>query len=177
VEFGELLRRVPAVATVDELAQGLRIPLTIIGDTLRRVTEAFALSPTQARVLSQLSAGDSLSISVLAASQELAVSSMTESIVRLEAAGLVRKGPSPDDRREVKVSITADGRRRLEKALRARTDTLASSLIGLTEEERLTLVAALPALWRLADRDPDLWPRLRIRPPATRRRLPGSRAT
>lgn len=155
---------------MDELAQGLRIPITMLGDKLRRVTENFALSPTQARVLSQLSAGDSLSISVLAAAQELAVSSMTESVLKLEAAGLVHKGPSPDDRREVKVTITSEGRRQLDKALRARTDVLVESLGALTPEERLALAAALPALWRLADRDPDLWPRVREKPPVARRR-------
>jgi DNA-binding MarR family transcriptional regulator len=173
--FGELLRRAPETVSVDELAQGLRIPVTILGDTLRRVTENFALSPTQARVLSQLSAGDSLSISVLAASQELAVSSMTESVVKLEAAGLVVKGPSSDDRREVRVSITAEGRRRLDKALRARTDVLVESLAALSDEERRALAAALPALWRLADRDPDLWPRVRVKPPVARRRAAGPR--
>lgn len=176
VDFGELLARAPEDVSLDELAQGLRIPLTGIGDTLRRITDNFSLSPTQARVLSQLSAGDSLSVSVLAAAQDLAVSSMTESILRLEAAGLVHKGPSPDDRREVKVSITGEGRRRLQTMLRARTDVLVSSLEDLTEEERLTLVAALPALWRLAGRDPALWPRVPARPLFSRRRNPGAAA-
>jgi DNA-binding MarR family transcriptional regulator len=113
---------------------------------------------------------------VLAAAQELAVSSMTESVVKLEAAGLVRKGPSPDDRREVRVSITSEGRRRLDKALRARTDVLVEALGTLSGEERLALAAALPALWRLADRDPDLWPRVREKPPAPRRRPQAPRA-
>src|SRR5215212_3741183 len=94
VDFAELLSRAPEEVSPDELAQGLRIPLTGLGDTLRRITDNFSLSPTQARVLSQLSAGDSLSVSVLAAAQGLAVSSMTESILRLEAAGLAHKGPS-----------------------------------------------------------------------------------
>jgi DNA-binding MarR family transcriptional regulator len=174
--FGELLRRPPDSLTIAEAAQALRIPVTTLGDFLRRRPEGIPLTGTQGRALSQLSAGDSLTVSTLAQSQDLAVSSMTEVIVRLADSGFVRKAPSPDDRREVRVSITAAGRRHLANALQARTEVLIARLEQLTEAERTSLVAALPALWRLSELDPDIWPRIREKPTVTRRRTAPAKA-
>jgi DNA-binding MarR family transcriptional regulator len=173
IQFGDLLRRSPDAISPAELAAALRIPVTTLADMLRRRTRGFTVTPTQARVLSQLSAGDSLSVSVMAQSQELAISSMTEAINRLADAGLVRKEQSVDDRREVRVSITKEGLRQLTAALSARTEQLAAALDQLRPDDRERLAAALPALWRLADIDPDIWPRLRSRRSA---RTAGGRA-
>jgi DNA-binding MarR family transcriptional regulator len=165
VDYGAVLREPPETLSVVDTAQALRIPVTMLGDSLRRRTESASgteLSPSQARVLSQLSAGDSLTISTLAQSQNLAVSSMTEVVVRLGEGGLVRKEPSTEDRREVRVSITKRGRARLESALNARNEYLADRLHQLSDDDRAKVAAALPALWRMAGVDADIWPRLRV---------------
>jgi hypothetical protein len=39
-------------------------------------------------------------------------------------------------------------------------------LEALTEPDRLSIAAALPALWRLSELDPEIWPRIPERPPA-----------
>ena len=78
-------------------------------------------------MLSQLSVGDSLTISNLAQSQQLATSSMAEVVAKLAAAGLVTKTASSDDRREVRVSITKQGQRHLAAALQVRTELLMST--------------------------------------------------
>jgi DNA-binding MarR family transcriptional regulator len=161
IQFGDLLRRSPGTISSAELAAALRIPVTTLADMLRRRTRSFTVTPTQSRVLSQLSAGDSLSISALAQSQDLAISSMTEAVNRLTDRGLARKEQSVDDRREVRVSITKEGLRQLRAALKARTDQLTAALDQLPPDDRERLAAALPALWRLAEIDPDIWPRLR----------------
>jgi DNA-binding MarR family transcriptional regulator len=171
IRFGDLLRRSPDELTTRELAQALRISVTTVGDSIRLRAGRLPVTTSQARVLSQLSAGDSLSITTLARSQELAVSSMTESVTRLVEAGLVRKEQSPDDRRESKVTITKEGRRRLHRALEARTADLVGRLDLLDEDERRNLAAALPALWRLADLDPEIWPRVREKASPPRRRV------
>lgn len=165
--FGEVLRREPGLVTTDELAASLRVPVTILADVLRRRTHGFGLPPAQARVLSQLSAGDSLSLSQLAQSHQLANSSMTELVNRLVEAGLVNKEQAVGDRREMRVSITKQGLKRLAHTSHTRTAELIDLLDQVGEEDRLRLAAALPALWRLAGIDPDLWPRLRPRSRAT----------
>jgi DNA-binding MarR family transcriptional regulator len=165
LHFGRLLRQPPENLGVDEIAQALRIPVTTLGETLRRQSGKLTLSSSHARVLSQLSAGDSLTISNLSQSQQLAMSSMAEVVAKLAAAGLVTKTASSDDRREVRVSITKQGQRHLAAALEARTELLARRLTELSEQDRLSIAAALPALWRLSELDPEIWPRIADRPP------------
>ena len=112
--FGEVLRREPGLVTTDELAASLRVPVTILADVLRRRTHGFGLPPAQARVLSQLSAGDSLSLSQLAQSHQLANSSMTELVNRLEALQLITRQTAQDDRRKTLLALTARANKLLE---------------------------------------------------------------
>jgi DNA-binding MarR family transcriptional regulator len=170
LRFGEVLARPPAELTINETAQALRIPVTTLGQWLRAGTHGLPIAPAQARVLSQLSVGDALTVSALAQSQELAVSSMTEVVGRLADGGLVTKAPAADDRREVRVSITQKGRRRLAEALEERTAMLEERLETLTAQERERLAAALPALWKVADLNPDIWPRIPVKPRKQRRK-------
>lgn len=157
--MGRLLRRDPAALNVGELAQALRAPVSMLGDTLRR-QPAGSLTWSQARVLSQLSAGDAVTMSSLAQSHGLAISTMTELAARLEEAGFVERAVAADDRREIRVSITKAGQRKLNAVLEVRTETLARRLEELDADDRVKLAAALPALWRLAALDPEIWPRL-----------------
>ncbi|KAA9164448.1 MarR family transcriptional regulator [Amycolatopsis acidicola] len=160
IRFGRLLAKAPAELTLHETAQALRIPVTTIGDWLRAGTRTQALAPAQAKVLSQLSLGDSLTVSALAQAQDIATSSMTEVVARLVSAGLVTKTAAPEDRRVVRVSITRQGRQRLAQALEERTAMLEKRLADLSADEREKVAAALPALWKLAELSPDIWPRL-----------------
>jgi DNA-binding MarR family transcriptional regulator len=155
-----------------ELASFLRVPVTILGDVLRRAGKGRALPTSQAQVLSHLSAEESLSVSELAQAHELAVSSMTEVLQRLEAQGLITKTGTEQDRRQVRVAITAQGRHRLSETAAARDELLGMRLERLPEEELERLEAAVPALWRLARLDAEIWPRIPARP-----RRPRSRET
>lgn len=73
---------------------------------------------------------------------------MTHRVDRLEAAGLVSRGPDPDDRRGVRVALTDRGRERVDAALAdlvAAEDTL---LDGLLTTERSDLASLLRRLLR-----------------------------
>lgn len=155
-----------------DLARRLRVPVTILGDSLRRAGKGRALPTSQAQVLSQLSAEESLSVSELAQAHELAVSSMTEVLQRLSAQGLITKTGTEQDRRQVRVGITAHGRHRLNETAAARDELLGLRLERLPQEELERLEAAVPALWRLARLDAEIWPRIPARP-----RRPRSRET
>jgi DNA-binding MarR family transcriptional regulator len=61
---------------------------------------------------------------------------VTELVARTEAAGLLRRDPSPDDRRAVHVRLTREGERRLARVLEA------------TESDRRKLAAAFRDLGR-----------------------------
>ncbi|WAH96318.1 MarR family winged helix-turn-helix transcriptional regulator [Arthrobacter sp. MMS18-M83] len=154
----------------EDLAGLLRVPVTILGDTLRRASSGRALPPSQGQALSQLSAEESLTVSQLAQAQEVAVSSMTETVQRLEAKGLITKTGAEQDRRQVRVAITAEGRYRLKETVHARDELLRGRLERLASEDLERLAAAAPVLWRLARLDSGIWPRIPSRPRRPRSR-------
>jgi DNA-binding MarR family transcriptional regulator len=89
---------------------------------LRRAGTPYELSPGQLLTLTLVTSG-----------------TMTNRIDRLEARGLVTRRPDPDDRRGVLVTLTADGRSRVDAAL---ADLLAQereilSALSRVDQDRL----------------------------------------
>jgi DNA-binding MarR family transcriptional regulator len=165
-----ILDRNPAALSPEDIAEAGRAPLTMIGSEMRGTNASAPLTAAQSLVLSQLTAAESLPITELAAADGRAVSTMTEIVRRLATAGLVAKQNGTEDRRQVRVTITDQGRKALEDTLRLRQRKLAERIAALPDHERVALAAALPALWRIAEIDPDSWPRLAPRPGSGRRR-------
>ncbi len=71
---------------------------------------------------------------------------MTHRVDRLAAAGLVTRGPDPDDRRGVLVALTATGRRRVDAALADLVAAEETLLAALGKTERRDLAALLRRL-------------------------------
>ncbi|MFG2500703.1 MarR family winged helix-turn-helix transcriptional regulator [Streptomyces sp. NPDC048441] len=69
-------------------------------------------------------------------------SNMTGIIDRLEKRGLVRREPSPSDRRVKNVVLTAEGER-VTDAIRVKMHATREGLDGLGDEDRATLYALL----------------------------------
>ena len=76
---------------------------------------------------------------------------MSAYVDRLEAAGLVARRRSEDDRRRVELEVTESGLRVLRSARSRRTAWLADRLRRLEPEERDRIEAALPALNKLLE--------------------------
>lgn len=168
--MSRILDRNPAALSPEDIATAGRVPLTMIGSRLRETNATAALTAPQSLVLSQLTAADALPITELAAADGRAVSTMTEIVRRLVTAGLVIKHNGVEDRRQVLVSITQEGRDALAGTLRLRHERLTARIAALPDHERVALAAALPALWRLAEVDPDTWPRVEPRREGRQRR-------
>jgi DNA-binding MarR family transcriptional regulator len=82
-----------------------------IEDALRSVE----LSLAKYGVLTTLAEeGTSMPLSELAARQKCVRSNITQLVDRLEADGLVRREPDPEDRRSIRAAITAEGASRQE---------------------------------------------------------------
>ncbi len=77
--------------------------------------------------------------------------SVTNTVGRLEAAGLVRRMPSPDDRRTVLAEITDEGRRVVVEASGALRES-AFGLHGLAPRRLDAITRALLPVRRAADR-------------------------
>lgn len=129
--------------------------------------EEFGLTPSQARAFAVvnrcLDHGGELRLSALAERLRIAPRSATEVVDALQDKGLVRRVPSPGDRRAVAVEVTDAGaelrdqmRRVLGAARRARADDLFSTL---DDEERERLTALLRKLVVAADLAGDGVPR------------------
>jgi DNA-binding MarR family transcriptional regulator len=110
------------------------------------------LSRSAASVLHRLATAGPQRITELAAWESIAQPSMTALVGRLEAQGLVTRGDDPDDRRAVRVAVTADGETLLAGRRRARAAALDQRIATLDAAERATLAAAVPILERLAER-------------------------
>lgn len=79
---------------------------------------------------------------------ELLVSSgtMTNRIDRLESKGLVKRSPSPSDRRAVLVTLTPEGRKRVDAALRSLLEDERKALEALSKKEQKELGRLLKPL-------------------------------
>ncbi len=81
---------------------------TTLADLYEARSRAVGLSATQARLLFVL-AEQPTNMLGLGASVRLGKSTMTSAIDRMEAAGLLRRTPDPDDRRRLVVTLTEAG--------------------------------------------------------------------
>jgi DNA-binding MarR family transcriptional regulator len=97
--------------------------------TLRRAGEPFALT-----------AGD------LMRSAMVTSGAITQRLDRLEARGLVRRDPHPDDGRVVLVSLTPAGRELVDRVLPDHLATEERLLAGLTPQQRTALADLLRTL-------------------------------
>ena len=76
----------------------------------------------------------------------LASGSMTAAVDRLEKKGLIKRGPSPTDRRAKVLHLTPEGRRVVEAAFRRHAAELESAMAVLNASEKRQLHALLKKL-------------------------------
>lgn len=114
----------------------------------QRVDES--LSPTEMSVLGTLARCGSATPGELARKEHVQPPSMTRIVAMLEAKGLVRREPHPDDRRQVVVSRSEQAEEILAESRRKRNAWLARLTEGLDEKEWETLRDAAPVLEKLA---------------------------
>ncbi len=97
--------------------------------TLRRSGSPHALTPTALYEATMVTSG-----------------AMTNRLDRLEKAGLVRRGPHPNDRRGIVVQLTEKGLALIDEALTAHVANEHEILAGLSGVERETLAQLLGRL-------------------------------
>jgi DNA-binding MarR family transcriptional regulator len=108
---------------------------------------AIGLSLPKLAALHQLSAaGESLPLGELASRLACVKSNVTQLIDRLEADGLVSRGPDPNDRRSRLAMLTPAGRKAFEEGSRIRQDAERDAFSGLTTEESHQLAALVGKL-------------------------------
>jgi DNA-binding MarR family transcriptional regulator len=114
----------------------------------QRVDES--LSPTEMSVLGTLARCGTATPGELARKEHVQPPSMTRIVALLEAKGLVRLAPHPEDRRQKVVSPTERAETMLAESRRKRNVWLAQLAAELDEDEWEKLRAAAPVMEKLA---------------------------
>lgn len=106
------------------------------------------LSTNQVSTLNMISA-QPMRVSAIAKYAGIRVPSATEQVIKLEAAGLVRRMPDESDARAVLVHLTETGRKVLAEANRRRNANMAAALETLSAREKQAINDAIPAIAKL----------------------------
>jgi DNA-binding MarR family transcriptional regulator len=133
------------------LAEELRPVLLRLARNLRRETEALGVTSHQVTLLWLVRSKPGLSLRELAEQESISAPSMSGHVDRLEAAGLLRRVRSNDDRRRVGLELTREGSALLKRVRARRTTWLAARLEQLDDADRARIEEALPALYALLE--------------------------
>jgi DNA-binding MarR family transcriptional regulator len=140
----------PATGTPAEVAGNLRVALMRTVRRLKRETDG-EHSISVVAALASVSKRGPLTLSELAEAEGVSRPSMTVLAANLLEQNLVAREPDESDGRLVRVRITPEGKRVLERSRTRRTAYLAKRLGALSAEELRTLDQAATILLRLAE--------------------------
>lgn len=132
----------------------LRAAVMRLSRRLRHQRVDESLSPAEMAVLATLARCGATTPGALARREHVQPPSMTRIVTMLEAKGLVRLEPHPDDRRQKLVTRTERADAVLEASRAKRNAWLAELTARLDDEEWERLRAAAPVLEKLAQLSP-----------------------
>jgi DNA-binding MarR family transcriptional regulator len=134
----------------DESVYRLRNAVMLTARRLRAAAAEEGLSPAQSGVLATLVRQGPMRAGDLAAAEALNPTMLSRILGHLEEAGLIARGPDPDDARSTVARPTAAGKRLVNRLRARRAAVLRERLADLPPEHTEALKAALPALEALA---------------------------
>jgi DNA-binding MarR family transcriptional regulator len=146
-------RSAPPASAADsdaELAARLRLAVTRLARRLRQQV-AGTVTSSQVSALATVERLGAPTLGELASSEQVQPPSMTKMVVGLEAAGLVRRREDDADGRIVRVELTAEGRRALQRSRSLRTAYLVRRLHALSDDDRARLGDVVTLLEHLVD--------------------------
>lgn len=138
-QWGKRWDGVPQMHAVTSLMRVQQLVLSRLDTVLKPHDLTFARY--EALVLLSFTSRGSLPLGKIGERLQVHPTSVTPIVDRLEAAGLVRRKPHPEDRRAVLAEITESGRALVEVATQDLLD--AGFGLGALEEEQLTEISAL----------------------------------
>jgi len=129
----------------------LRIALARISRQVDRQVSGDGMTRTQLSVLATIARLGPIGISELADIEGLNPTMLSRVLGKLEAAGLVLRAATAEDRRAIRVQTTPAGRALNQRLRRQRSQLFAERLTGLSQRQAAQLLAAVPALETLAE--------------------------
>jgi DNA-binding MarR family transcriptional regulator len=140
----------PVDRQTEDVAGALLLCMGQLRRRLRQVPVTDALTFPETAALGRLDRGGPAAAADLARQEQISPQSMGATLGELEARGLVSRQRDPDDGRRILLSISATGRRELNRRRNARMEQLAKGLADFTETELAQLAVAAPLIERLA---------------------------
>jgi DNA-binding MarR family transcriptional regulator len=135
------------------VADELRPVLLRLARELRKETEQLGVTARQTTLLWLVKRSPGLSLAELAAEEGISPPALSGHVDRLEAAGLLERVRSTEDRRRVGLRLTEEGARLMRRVRARRTTWLARHLRALDPAELVAIEAAIPALLHLLGED------------------------
>jgi DNA-binding MarR family transcriptional regulator len=136
----------------NELASLLRSAISSLHKGLRKQTQAAnTYSMTEIETIAHLHKSDKLLPTELAALTRVKTQSMSLILKKMEEAGIIKRTPSTEDKRKVYISLTASGKKTVEKT-RYEKDEWLTTIIekSLSAKEKELLIKALSVLNKLS---------------------------
>ena len=133
------------------VANRLRPVLLKLNRHLRREIHSLGVTGGQASLLFTIQRQPGIGVRELATLERMSAPGMSKYVGRLEAAGLILREPSGEDRRRVGLRVSGEGERVLRSVKSRRTAWLAARLQGLSEAELEAVDAAIEPLQVLID--------------------------
>jgi DNA-binding MarR family transcriptional regulator len=140
-----------AAASDAETAARLRLAILRLSRRLRQQV-AGGVTSSQVSALATVERLGTPTLGELAASEQVQPPSMTKTVVGLEAAGLVTRQEDDSDGRIVRVALSGEGRRTLQRSRSLRNAYLVRRLRSLPDGDRASLEDAVRLLEHLVER-------------------------
>ncbi len=141
----------PIAPDVAGLASRLRLSVTRLSRALRREGSGAEISPTLVSALATVDRHGPMTVGELATHEQVQKPTITRIVASLQERDLIVRMPDPLDGRISWLSMTADGRRLLQKVRRRRDEYLAARLKRLSPEELAMLEQAAGLIERLTE--------------------------
>ncbi|WP_422485268.1 MarR family winged helix-turn-helix transcriptional regulator [Gudongella sp. DL1XJH-153] len=135
------------VQHVDAIEEYLRKVDYIIRKKGRVILSDFNITVPQFTALQILINNGDMTISELSQKMDLACSTITDLIDRMEKTDLVKRKKDEQDKRVVRVEVLQEGHDILARVLEKRIEFLTEKLKGISENDKNTLRVALESLY------------------------------
>jgi DNA-binding MarR family transcriptional regulator len=136
------------MSEIDDVASRIRSVIRQVMRSSDALRTPDAPSRSEQSVLAWLSDQGALSPKALAVAHQVRPQTMQQTLDSLERRRWIRRADHPTDRRQILFSLSASGRKALEKGRKLRQAWLVGELKKLSPKERTTLNQALGLLER-----------------------------
>lgn len=123
---------------------------------VRSSADGDPLPPARSELLRLAARRPGIGVAEAATELRLAPNSVSTMVSKLTEDGLLNRGRGESDGRSVRLTVTEAGAARVEQWQDIRTDLAGRALDRLAPSDRQAIVAAIPALTRLAEQMEDL---------------------